>query len=111
MTFGKPIWIRQVLIPGITDNEEDLVKLKEFISSLKTVEKVELLPYHDLGKFKWENLKLRYPLEDVPPATLEDVEMAKKILRNLIVTTLNQGIQFTEAVKAMLVTASVCNLC
>lgn len=84
MIFGKPIWIRQVLVPGITDNEDDLLKLKEFIFSLKTVEKVELLPYHDLGKFKWENLGLRYPLSDVRPATLEDVERAKKILRNLI---------------------------
>lgn len=97
MIFGKPIWIRQVLVPGITDNEDDLLKLKEFISSLKTVEKVELLPYHDLGKFKWENLGLRYPLDDVRPATLEDVERAKKILRNLIVAILNQGIQFANA--------------
>ena len=59
--IGKPIWIRQVLIPGITDNKEDLLKLKEFISSLNNVEKVELLPYHDLGKFKWQQLGLEYP--------------------------------------------------
>ena len=57
---GKPMWIRQVLIPGITDIEEDLLQLKDFISTLKTVEKVEFLPYHNLGKFKWE--KLRNPL-------------------------------------------------
>jgi len=81
--IGKSIWIRQVLVPGITDNEEDLLKLKEFISSLKTVQKVEILPYHDLGKFKWENLGLRYPLDDIRSATIDDVERAKKILRNL----------------------------
>ena len=50
-----PMWIRQVIVPGITDGKEDLLQLKDFISSLKTVEKVELLPYHSLGKFKWEN--------------------------------------------------------
>ena len=57
---GKPMWIRQVLIPGITDIEEDLLQLKDFISTLKTVEKVEFLPYHNFCKFKWE--KLRNPL-------------------------------------------------
>lgn len=83
MKSGKPIWIRQVLVPGITDSKEDLLELKKFISSLKTVQKVELLPYHDLGKFKWENLGVKYPLFDVRPATAEDVERAKKILRNI----------------------------
>ena len=48
--IGKPVWIRQVLIPGITDGEEDLLKLKEFLGTLKNVEKVEILPYHDLRK-------------------------------------------------------------
>lgn len=52
-----PIWIRQVLIPGITDDEQDLLSLKEFLHSLKTVKKVELLPYHSLGKYKWESLR------------------------------------------------------
>lgn len=74
------IWIRQVLVPGITDNEKDLLELKNFIFSLNTVKKVEILPYHSLGKFKWENLNLDYPLNDVPPATDEDVKRAKKIL-------------------------------
>lgn len=77
---NKPIWIRQVLIPGFTDDKEDLIKLKEFISSLKTVEKVEILPYHSLGKYKWENLGLKYELENVPDATAEDVKRAKEIL-------------------------------
>ena len=74
------IWIRQVLVPGITDDETDLLKLKEFISSLKTVKKVELLPYHNMGKYKWEKLGLKYELENIRQATSDDVEKAKKIL-------------------------------
>ena len=75
-----PIWIRQVIIPGITDDEQDLIKLKEFIQSLKTVEKIELLPYHTLGKHKWLDLGLKYELENVPEATDEDIDRAKKLL-------------------------------
>lgn len=75
-----PIWIRQVLVPGLTDSEEDLILLRDFINSLKTVQKVEILPYHNLGKTKWENLGLDYALEDVRTATNEDVERAKKTL-------------------------------
>ena len=75
-----PIWIRQVIIPGITDDETDLKKLKEFISTLKTVEKIELSPYHDMGKYKWINLGLKYELENVRTANDSDIERAKKIL-------------------------------
>ena len=75
-----PMWIRQVLVPGYSDDEKDLLKLKEFIASLKTVEKVEFLPYHDLGKFKWENLGISYPLEGVRTANQDDVDRAKKII-------------------------------
>ena len=78
--IDKPVWIRQVLVPGITDHEEDLLQLKDFLTTLKNVKKVEILPYHDLGRFKWENLGCNYELEDVPNATTEDVARAKKIL-------------------------------
>lgn len=74
------IWIRQVLVPGYTDNEEDLKKLKKFIKSLKTVEKVQILPYHNMGKFKWEKLGSKYELEDVRTANQDDVDRVKKIL-------------------------------
>lgn len=77
---GIKMWIRQVLIPGITNNEDDLLKLKHFLSRLKTVEKIELLPYHDMGKFKWEKLGLPYSLEGTPCATDEDIKKAKKVL-------------------------------
>lgn len=75
-----PIWIRQVLIPGITDDEKDLIKLKNFLSTLKTVEKIELLPYHSLGKHKWKDLGLVYDLDGIPDATAKDVKRAKEIL-------------------------------
>lgn len=75
-----PIWIRQVIIPGVTDNEEDLIKLKDFIKSLKTVKKVELLPYHNLGEYKWEKLGFEYKLKGIRPANSDDIERAKGIL-------------------------------
>ena len=78
--IGKPMWIRQVLIPGYTDDAQDLLKLKDFISSLKTVEKIEILPYHTLGKYKWHDLGLKYELEGVREATQDDVNRAKEIL-------------------------------
>lgn len=74
------IWIRQVLVPGYTDDEQDLLKLKKFIKSLKTVEKVQILPYHNMGKYKWEKLGVKYELENVRQANQEDVDRAKKIL-------------------------------
>lgn len=77
---NKPLWIRQVLVPGITDDEQDLLKLKKFITSLKAVEKVEILPYHDLGKFKWKKLEYEYPLEGYRTAIRYDIEQAKAIL-------------------------------
>lgn len=75
-----PVWIRQVILPGYTDDENDLLKLKDFIESLSNVEKIELLPYHDLGKFKWKELGFEYILNDVKSATQEDINRAKTIL-------------------------------
>ena len=77
---GKHMWIRQVLIPGITDKKEDLINLRNFIKSLKNVDKIEILPYHDLGKFKWEALGLPYPLMHVSTATKKDIERAQRII-------------------------------
>lgn len=75
-----PVWIRQVIIPGITDDEHDLLRLKKFISNLKNVKKIELIPYHELGKYKWENLGLKYELEGVSTASQKDIKRAKDIL-------------------------------
>lgn len=78
--IGKDIWIRQVLVPGITDDENDLKELSNFIKSLKNVKKIEILKYHDLGKFKWENLNLEYPLKRYRTANNADVKRAKEIM-------------------------------
>ena len=78
--IGKPVWIRHVLVPGLSDFDEDLDKLSEFISTLKNVQKVEVLPYHTLGKFKWENLGIKYSLEDTAPPTPERIDNAQRRL-------------------------------
>ena len=75
---GIHMWIRQVLIPGYTDDESDLLKLKDFISGLENVDKIEILPYHDMGKYKWKELGLKYELDDVRVANDDDVKRAKK---------------------------------
>ena len=74
------MWIRQVLVPGYTDDEQDLLKLKDFINSLNTVDKVEILPYHDMGRYKWEKLGLKYELDGVRVANDDDVKRAKNLL-------------------------------
>lgn len=77
---GIPMWIRHVLVPGITDNDEYLKKTREFIDTLDTVMKVEVLPYHTLGEYKWKELGIPYKLEGVEPPTEERIQNAKKIL-------------------------------
>lgn len=78
---NKPIWIRQVLVPNITDDEQSLKRTREFIDTLKTVEKVEVLPYHTMGTVKYEKLGLEYPLKGVEAPTKESLEKAKRILK------------------------------
>ena len=77
---GKPMWIRHVLVPGITDDDGALLRLKAFIDGLKTVEKVEVLPYHTLGITKYRALGMEYPLEGVRPPEKERVQNARMIL-------------------------------
>jgi len=76
----KPVWIRHVLVPERSDKDEYLEKLHEFISTLDNVEKVEVLPYHTLGVYKWKELGMEYPLEGIEPPTKERVGNAKRIL-------------------------------
>ena len=78
--MGQPMWIRHVLVPERNDTDEYLHRLADFIKTLKTVERVEVLPYHTLGVFKWENLGIPYKLEGIDPPTAERVENAKRIL-------------------------------
>jgi pyruvate formate lyase activating enzyme len=76
----KPMWIRHVLVPGVTDAESSLVSLREKLSQWSNVEKVEVLPYHTLGLFKWDNLGITYPLEGVKPPTEEEVRKVEQLL-------------------------------
>lgn len=76
----QPVWIRHVLVPGINDDDESLHRLRSFIDTLSNVERVEVLPYHDLGVYKWEQLGISYKLTDVKPPTEESVLHARKIL-------------------------------
>ena len=78
---GEPVWIRHVLVPGITDVDEYLERTRAFIETLGNVQRIEVLPYHTLGIFKWDELGLPYTLRDVDPPTPERVAHAERILR------------------------------
>ena len=78
---GKRMWIRHVLVPGWTTREDDLSRLSDFIASLKTVDRVEVLPYHAMARHKYEELHLPYRLGDTPAPTAEEIASAEEILR------------------------------
>ena len=77
---GIPTWIRHVVVPGITDKEEYLFRLGEFISQLKTLKALDVLPYHTMGKVKYEQLGIDYPLGDTPPLDKEDAVKARDVI-------------------------------
>ncbi|MBJ6362274.1 pyruvate formate-lyase-activating protein [Paenibacillus sp. GCM10012307] len=76
----KPMWIRHVLIPGITDAWQDLTALGRFVSGLDSVERIELLPYHRMGVYKWQQLGRSYPLEGIQTPSAAELERAKIII-------------------------------
>lgn len=78
--IGKPVRIRHVLVPSLTDRDDDLDRLGAFISSLGNVEMAEVLPYHSLGQFKWTNLGIPYTLPDEVSPTKERIENARRRL-------------------------------
>ena len=69
--MGVPIWVRHVVVPGLTDGEKHLAGLKRYVDTIKGVQKVELLPYHKLGVHKYEHLGIPYSLGDTPPMNPE----------------------------------------
>lgn len=79
--IGKPVWIRHVLVPERSDDDVYLEKLSAFIERLDNVKRVEVLPYHTLGAFKWKELGMEYPLEGIEPPTKERIENANRILK------------------------------
>ena len=78
--INKPVWIRHVLMPGISDNDEYLERTREFILSLHNVQKVEVLPYHSLALAKYQQLGIDYALKDTKSPSPERIAHAKKIL-------------------------------
>lgn len=77
---NKKMWLRQVIIPGINDNEEYILSLKEFISKLKNIEKVELLPYHTYGVSKYKKLNIPYKLGDTKDMDIKKCQKLEKLL-------------------------------
>ncbi len=78
--IGKPVWIRHVLVPGITDNDEYLQELSSFLSTLGNVQRVDVLPYHTMGVYKYERLGIKYTFENVLPPTEQRVQTARELL-------------------------------
>jgi pyruvate formate lyase activating enzyme len=79
----RPMWIRFVLVPGLTDDLADLAKTAEFAAALGNVERVEVLPFHQVGRYKWERLGRAYSLKDVEPPSAELAERACAVFRNV----------------------------
>lgn len=75
-----PVWIRHVVVPGITDKEEWLFKLGEYLGTLKNIKALDVLPYHDMGKSKYQKLGIAYPLESTPPLPKEEAVKARSII-------------------------------
>ena len=78
----RPMWARFVLVPGLTDAKENIAQIAKFAASLGTVDRVEVLPFHQMGRFKWEKLGLNYTLQDVKPPSNEMVEETCKVFRD-----------------------------
>lgn len=78
--LGIPVWIRHVVVPGITDDRDELFRLGEYIATLKNIKALDVLPYHDMAKSKYEQLGILYPLPDTPPLTKEQAIAAREII-------------------------------
>lgn len=79
-TLNKPVWIRYVLVPTLTDDTAALVELRNFLNTLSNVEKIEVLPYHSLGVAKYDKMGISYPLRNIPQPTKHQINKANKIL-------------------------------
>lgn len=80
-SIGKPVWIRHVVVPGITFDEAELTELGKFLATLSNMEKLEVLPYHAMGKVKYDNLGIDYVLKDTPQLTKNQAKEAEAMIR------------------------------
>lgn len=83
---SKPVWIRHVVVPGYTLDRDELTKLADFLKQFKCVERIELLPFHKMGEYKWRELGMHYILYDTPSPTEEEMAYAKKIFADRSLT-------------------------
>ena len=79
--MGKPVWVRFVLVPGLTDDPDNIEKVARFVAPMTNVEWVEVLPFHQMGAFKWQTLGLEYRLSNTPTPTDAQVRAALEIFR------------------------------
>jgi pyruvate formate lyase activating enzyme len=77
----KPAWIRFVLVPGFTDNPDEVKRIADFVSGLGNIERVDVLPFHQMGRFKWKELGMPYSLDNVEPPSLEQIEKICALFR------------------------------
>jgi pyruvate formate lyase activating enzyme len=80
-----PVWIRHVVVPGITLNEEALIRLGTFIGGLKNIKALDVLPYHTMGKAKYNKLGIDYPLAETPAATKDQAKEAKDLIMHALI--------------------------
>lgn len=80
-SIGKPVWIRHVVVPGITFDRNELTELGKFLKTLHNIEKLEVLPYHSMGKVKYDQLGIDYSLKDTPQLTKAQAKEAEEIIR------------------------------
>ena len=77
--IGKPVWIRFVLVPGLTDAPENIEAVADIVATLPNVERIDILPFHKMGEYKWAEMRYSYTLALTPPASEEDLEKARQI--------------------------------
>ena len=86
--INKPVWVRYVLVPGYTDNEKELKAWAKYVSNFKNVERVDILPFHQMASYKWEGLGRSYELKDTPAPSKEDIKKAEEIFKSFGFNTL-----------------------
>ena len=80
--IGKPVWLRYVLVPGLTDQMDDIEALARYAAGLGNIRRVDVLPFHQMGRYKWQDLGLEYPLSTTEPPTPELTTQARAIFRS-----------------------------
>lgn len=80
--IGRKVWIRHVVVPGYSDELSDIEALAKYLSKFTIIEKVEILPFHKMGEFKWDSLNIKYELKDTPPPAVELIKKIKEIFKS-----------------------------